>query len=123
MNWKLLCLAAASLSAPFTNAAIIANWKHDETTGQLIDSTGNHPDGVSTGVPTYLMPGVPNGTYGAINVTSAFGTSLEYGPTATDEFFTVGLNNDNPVLNLDNTEAFTIMAWINPYPLASTTAR
>jgi Concanavalin A-like lectin/glucanases superfamily len=122
MNWKHLLLAAA-LAAPSVDAAIIANWLHDELSGSLIDSTSNHPAGVPTGTPAYGLPGVPNGTYGALTIGNAFGTAIEYGPTAVDEFFNVGTDNNNPVLNLDTTGSFTVMAWMNPYALISATPR
>lgn len=122
MHWTFL-FVVAGLAASSANATLIANWKQDELAGNLIDSTGNHPDGFSTGSPTYGAPGVPNGIYGGITVSNAFGTSIEYGPTAVDEFFNVGSNNLNPVLNLDNTAAFTVMGWMNPNALLDTTAR
>jgi hypothetical protein len=122
MNWKLLFVAAA-LATPSVDAAIVANWLHDELSGPLIDSAGNHPAGLPTGTPVYGLPGVPNGTYGALTISSAFGTAIEYGPTAVDEFFTVGTDNNNPVLNLDTTGSFTVMAWMNPNALISATPR
>src|SRR4051794_39218329 len=102
----LLFLALFTVSS--ADAALIGSWKQDELSGALIDSTGNHPAGVATGSPSYGFPGVPNGTYGAITVTGASGFSIEYGPSAVDEFFTVGADNNNPVMNLDNTGAFTV---------------
>jgi hypothetical protein len=122
MNWKLFLLAA-SLGAMRADATIVANWNQDELSGSIIDSTGNHPDGIPTGTPTYGLPGVPNGSYGALTITNAAGTAIEYGPTAVDEFFNVGTDNNNPVLNLDTTGSFTVMAWLNPYALASATPR
>jgi hypothetical protein len=104
-------LAFAASSA---NAALIGSWRQDETAGNLIDSTGGHPAGVPTGTPTYGQAGVPNGTYGGINVTNAAGTAIEYGPSEVDEFFTIGSDNNNPVMNLDRTGAFTVMGWVNP---------
>ena len=107
----LYALAAAASSA---NAALIGSWRQDEAAGNLIDSTGGHPAGTPTGTPTYGQPGVPNGSYGAINVTNAAGSSIEYGPSEVDEFFTIGADNNNPVMNLDRTGAFTVMGWVNP---------
>src|SRR5688572_25858637 len=104
-------LAFAASSA---NAALIGAWRQDEGSGSLIDSTGGHPPGIATGSPTYGLPGVPNGTYGAVTVTSASGTAIEYGPSDVDEFFTIGADNNNPVMNLDATAAFTVMGWVNP---------
>ena len=103
------------------DAALIGAWRQDEASGNLVDSAGAHPDGVATGTPTYGQPGVPNGTYGAINVAGAAGTSIGYGPSDVDEFFTIGGDNNNPVMNLDATSAFTVMGWVNP--AAPTVAR
>jgi hypothetical protein len=103
-----------AFAVPSADAALVGFWRHDEGTGSLIDSTGGHPPGVPTGTPTYGLPGVPNGTYGAINVTGASGTAIEYGPSDVDEFFTIGNDNNNPVMNLGATGAFTVMGWVNP---------
>jgi hypothetical protein len=113
------CLLAFSASS--ANAALVGSWRHDEAAGNLIDSTGAHPAGIATGTPTYGQPGVPNGTYGAINVTGASGTAIGYGPSDVDEFFTIGADNNNPVMNLNATDAFTVMGWVNP--AAPTVAR
>jgi hypothetical protein len=40
-----------------------------------------------------------------------------------DEFFNVGTDNNNPLLNIDNTGSFTIMSWVNPNALTSVTPR
>jgi len=122
MNWKHLCLTAA-LAAGSAHGALIGNWKHDELAGNLIDSTGKNPEGVPTGTPTYGMPGVSNGVYGGITVNGAAGTSIEYGPSNVDEFFTLGTDNVNPILNLDAAGNFTVMGWVNPYNLIDTAAR
>jgi hypothetical protein len=122
MNWKTL-FAVVTLTASSADAALIANWGQDDLTGFIVDSTGNHPDGISTGFPTHLMPGVPNGNYGAISINNANGFSIEYGPTVTDEFFTIGADNLSPVMNLGATGSFTVMGWMNPYPLLVATAR
>jgi hypothetical protein len=111
-------LACAVSSA---DAALVGSWRQDEAAGNLVDSTGGHPAGVPTGTPTYGRPGVPNGTYGAINVTNAAGTAIEYGPSEVDEFFTIGADNNNAVMNLPATGAFTVMGWVNP--AAPTAAR
>src|SRR5262245_56230342 len=122
MNWKTL-FAVMTLAASPANAAMVANWGLDDLTGSIVDSTGNHVDGLPTGFPTHGMPGVQNGLYGAISITDAVGTSIEFGPTVTDEYFTIGTDNNNPVMNLDTTGSFTVMGWMNPYPLVSATAR
>ena len=112
------------LTAPFARAAVIGIWTQDESSGDLIDATGNHPPGVATGAPTYATPGVSNGSYGAITVTNAGGTSIDYGPSTVDEFFTLGTDNNNPTMNLLATGSFTVMSWMNPNaPAATSTYR
>jgi hypothetical protein len=109
------------------DGALVASWNHDEESGPLLDSTGNNPPGLSNtvgtnpGLPIYGQPGVPNGTYGSVTISDAGGTAIEYGPSDQDDFFVVGLNNNNPVMNLNNTAAFTVMGWMNPF--APTAAR
>lgn len=122
MNWKLIVFATA-LTAVSAEGAIVAEWKQDELTGPLIDSSGNHPLGIPTGAPTFGAQGVPNGTYGSLTVANAFGTAIDYGPLTVDEFFNVGTDNNNPLLNIDNTGSFTIMSWVNPNALISVTPR
>ena len=114
-NLKLLSfLFVGVLCTSSIQAELIGSWSQDEVSGNLIDSTGGHPAGVATGSPVFGQPGVANGTYGALTVTDAAGTSIEYGPSSSDEFFTIGTDNNNPALNLDQTDAFTVMGWINP---------
>lgn len=108
---SLVILAAAATSV---QAQLVGEWNQNEPSGNLIDSTGGHPPGVATGSPVYAQPGVPNGTYGSLVVNNALGTSIEYGPSTSDEFFTIGTDNNNPSLNLNSTGAFTILGWINP---------
>jgi len=112
-----------TLAASPANAALVANWGLDDLTGPIFDSTGNHVDGLPTGSPSHGMPGVQNGIYGAISINNAAGTSIEFGPTAVDEFFTIGTDNLNPVMNLGATGSFTAMGWMKPYPLGSTVQR
>ena len=120
---KLLLLLLVLSSLPL-QAAVIGSWAQDEASGNLIDSTGNHPAGTPAGSPTYGQAGVPNGTYGSISVSGAAGTAIEYGPSSADEYFIVGTDNNNPVMNLDRTGAFTVMGWINPFaPTANSTYR
>jgi MYXO-CTERM domain-containing protein len=114
MKPSVLLVTFALAVAP-ANAALIGFWGQDELSGPIIDLTGNHPAGIATGSPVYGLPGVPNGPYGAINITAATGTAIEYGPTVVDEFFTVGTDNVNPVMNLNFTDGFTVMGWMNPY--------
>lgn len=97
----------------------IGDWKMNEGSGNLIDSTGNHAPGVPTGVPTYLAPGVPRGTYGSINLTTPAGSSIYYGPSTVDRFFNISSSSPNAVMNLDPTDCFTVMGWINPVPLGT----
>ena len=121
---KKILLLTLVLSSLRIHAAVIGSWAQDETSGDLIDSTGNHPAGTPTGTPTYGQPGVGNGTYGSITVANAVGTSIEYGPSSSDQFFNVGTDNNSPIMNLDRTGAFTVMGWINPFaPTAASTYR
>jgi hypothetical protein len=101
------------LSLP-AHAALIASWNQNELSGNLVDSAGGHPAAVPIGANTYAQPGVPNGTYGSIIVAGATGTSIGYGPSIVDSYFTVGADNNNPVMNIPSTGSFTVMAWINP---------
>jgi len=113
MKYTFLPLLLLSLPA---SAALIGSWNHDELSGNLIDSTGGHaPAALSPlGAVDYAQPGVPDGTYGAITVAGATGTSIGYGPNLSDDFFVSGADNLNPVLNIDRTGALTVMSWINP---------
>jgi len=69
------------------------------------------------------LPGVPKGAYGTLTITNAAGTAIEYGPTAIDEYFTIGTDNNNPVLNLDAAGTFSAMGWMQPFALLDATAR
>ncbi len=114
MRISLLATLAALSCASTSSAALIAAWNQDETSGGIVDSTGGHPVGVATGTVDYGQAGVPNGTYGAIAITAAAGTSLGYGPSTVDEYFTVGTDNNNPVMNISRTGTMTVMGWVNP---------
>ena len=111
-EWLLLLVALGCFQS---RAANIGFWRQDEASGNLVDSTGNHPAGIPNVSPTYGQPGVPNGNYGAINIANAIGTAIEYGPSSSDEFVTIGTDNNNPVMNLDATGAFTVMGWITTW--------
>ena len=103
------------LSGTASRGALIAEWRLDEASSNIVDSTGNHPAGVATGAPSYGQPGVPSGTYGSIIVTSPPTLrAIGFGPQNIDEYFTVGTSNNNPVMNLDRGASFTVMGWINP---------
>jgi hypothetical protein len=102
------------LSAPCAPAALVAFWNLDEVSGNVNSSAGSFDPGIPTGAPEYGLLGVPNGNYGAITVTNAGGSSMNFGPSTVDEFFTVGASNDNAVQNIDRTGSFTVMAWIRP---------
>ncbi len=125
MRRKIVLLTAliALTSWPVHGAGIIAEWLHNEAAGDLIDSTGGQPPGTPIGFPTYNLPGVPNGTYGSIAIADAFGTAIEYGPSTVDEYFEIGTDNNNPVMNLDSTGAFTVAGWMNPFALETTDPR
>ena len=110
----IICSLGLALAASSADAALLGFWKQDEPVGDLIDSTGGHPPGTPTGILVYGQPGVSNGSYGAISVTAAIGTAIEYGPSNEDDFFLIDTDNNNPVMNLDTTGAFTVMGWVNP---------
>ena len=113
MTSKTLPFALLLMCLP-SQAALIASWNQDELSGDIVDSTGGHAAGVASGAVNYGQPGVPNGTYGAIVVSNAGGTSIGYGPNVSDSFFVSGADNNNPVMNIDRTGSFTVMSWINP---------
>lgn len=102
------------LSATCAHSALIASWSLDEASGNVNSSAGTYDPGIPTGTPDYSRPGVPNGNYGAISVVNGGGSSITFGPSTVDEFFTVGTTNSSAVQNIDRTGAFTVMAWINP---------
>ena len=94
----------------------IGEWKMNEASGNLIDSTGKQAPGIPTGVRTYLAPGVPQGTYGSINVTAPSGSSIAFGPVSADGYFTVPAPAQSPVMSLKPDKCFTAMGWIHPVP-------
>jgi hypothetical protein len=112
-TWLCTCLMLL-LAASTGRAGLVGSWNQDELSGNIIDSTAGHPAGVPTGPIAYGLPGVPNGTYGSITVTNAGGTSIGYGPSTIDSYFSVGSDNNNPALNINNNGALTIMGWVNP---------
>jgi hypothetical protein len=113
---SVLIPAATILMTLPAQAALIASWSQDESSGDLIDGTGGHANAalVTGGSVNYSQPGVPNGTYGSLIVSSAVGTSIGYGPSVSDDYFISGTSNANPVMDIPNTGAFTVMSWINP---------
>ena len=115
----LLLLILATCSA---EAVIVASWRQDEISGNLIDETRVNPEATPVGTPTYANPGVPNGTYGSIVVGSAQGTSIGYGPSATDAYFVAGDDNNNPVMNIDSAGQLTAMGWMRPETPTQTTS-
>ncbi len=113
---SLCAFAVPLLTAPLCSAALVASWALDETAGNIVDQLGGTPPGVATGSPVYGKPGVPNGTYGAITITEAGGTSIGFGPSNEDVFFTLGADNNNPVMNLSSSGQLTVMAWVKADP-------
>ncbi|HET6410218.1 MAG TPA: LamG domain-containing protein [Chthoniobacteraceae bacterium] len=97
------------------SASLVGWWKQDDLGGNnIVDSTGQNPEAVPLGTPVYATEGVPNGMYGAISVTSAVGTSIGYGPSTIDAQFITGIDNNNPVMNIDQTAQLTVMGWLRP---------
>jgi hypothetical protein len=113
MKLTLLFAAAAALPA---HGALIASWGMDESAGDLVDAAGGHANAtlVPGGGVDYSQSGVPNGSYGSITITQAAGTSIGFGPNVSDDYFISGTSNSNPVMNIPNTGAFTVMSWIRP---------
>jgi hypothetical protein len=96
-------------------AAMVGWWKQDEIAGSnVVDARGLNPEAVPLGTPSYGSPGVPNGVYGAITVAQAEGTSIGYGPSTVDAYFITGIDNNNPVMNIDSTGQLTVMGWLRP---------
>ena len=111
-TWFLSLILLGNYSAP---AAIVGWWKQDEPDGSnVFDATGQNPEAVPVGTPVYNNPGVPNGFYGGITVTNAIGTSIGYGPSTVDALFVTGMDNNNAVMNIDQTARVTIMGWLRP---------
>jgi len=88
----------------------------DESSGDLVDATSGHANAVlvAGGSVDYSQAGVANGIYGSINVTQAAGTAIGFGPNLSDDYFISGTSNINPVMDIPNTGAFTVMSWIRP---------
>ena len=58
------------LTASLSQAAVVGSWTLDETSGDILDATGNHPEGMATGTPTYSTAGMPNGSSGTHDYSS-----------------------------------------------------
>jgi hypothetical protein len=111
-TWFLSLILLGNYSA---TAALVGWWKQDDLAGNnVVDSTGQNPDAVPFGTPVYGTEGVPNGVYGGITVTNAVGTSISYGPSTVDAQFITGIDNNNPVMNIDQTAQLTVMGWLRP---------
>lgn len=105
-------LVAGLFFATPLQAALIGDWRLDDPAAPLTDSTGNQPGAsLTTGTASYSNAGVGNGTFGALTVTNASGTSVGF--TGSSSYFTAGTDNSTIVQNLDRTGAFTVMGWIN----------
>ena len=111
---KTLALLSLATAIP-ANAALIAEWRLDEGSGDIVDATGLHPAGTVVGSVAYGQPGVPAGTYGSITVAASTGSAIQFGPNVSDSFFQIGTDSLNPVMNIDRTASMTVMAWINPF--------
>ena len=111
-TWFLSLVLLGNYSAP---AALVGWWKQDDLTGSnVVDSTGQNPDAFIVGSPVFGTEGVPNGVYGSITVTNAAGTSISYGPSTVDAYFVTGIDNNNPVMNIDPAAQLTVMGWLRP---------
>ncbi len=112
---KLTLLFTAAFAFP-AHGALIASWAMDETGGDLVDSTSGHANAtlVPGGSVDYSQSGVPNGSYGSIAITNAAGSSIGFGPNASDDYFISGTSNVNPIMDIPNTGSFTVMSWIRP---------
>ena len=74
----------------------IAHWKLDETSGTIIDSTGNGYNGTATGSPTYGVDGVE-------------GTAIDF--DGSNDYFNLGTNINS--LHATGTNNFTTCVWFN----------
>jgi hypothetical protein len=112
ITWFLSLVLLTNYSA---SAALVGWWKQDDLAGSnIVDSTGQNPEAVPFGTPIYATEGVPNGLYGSIAVTNGVGTSISYGPSTVDAQFITGIDNNNPVMNIDQTAQLTVMGWLRP---------
>jgi Concanavalin A-like lectin/glucanases superfamily len=119
-TWFLSVILLANYSA---SASLVGWWKQDDLAGNnIVDSTGQNPEAVPLGTPVYGTEGVPNGIYGSITVTNGLGTSISYGPSTVDAQFITGIDNNNPVMNIDQSAALTVMGWLRPAPPELTTS-
>ena len=111
------------LSASYSRAAIVGDWRLNEPAGSgtVSDSAAPASDGTLVGSPLPMLgaASVPLGQYGALNVTrpADFGTALEL-DQANSSLQAVSLSNP-PDLNL--TGNFTWMGWVRPTTLGANT--
>ncbi|GAA5495803.1 hypothetical protein Rhal01_01982 [Rubritalea halochordaticola] len=131
MNYLTSTLVFCALTASLTcsQAALIARYELNESSGGALDSSGNGYDGTPANAGSgrvYSQPTVGAGTYGAINVSAgqaaAMGTSIDFGTdgsnfgnyniggagqAAIDALLEPGTGGNR----IDGT--MTVMAWIN----------
>ena len=131
MNYLTSTLVFCTLTASLTcsQAALIARYELNESSGGAFDSSGNGYDGTPATAGAgriYSQPTVGAGTYGAINVSAgqaaAMGTSIDFGTdgsnfgnyniggagqAAIDALLEPGTGGNR----IDGT--MTVMAWIN----------
>jgi len=107
-------LSLVLLTNHTAHSTLVGWWKQDELSGNVVDSTGQNPEATPFGAPVYGSEGLPNAVYGSITVNNAAGTSISYGPSTTDAQFITGADNNNPVMNIDQTAQLTVMGWLRP---------
>lgn len=123
-----ILLLSAGICFQSSSAMVIAHWGMNESSGVIVDSSGNGIDGTpSVAGLTYSQASVTAGTYGMITVSAIdaanFGTAIGFDRAASGSF-EVGA----PSLIGDLAEAgpsgqFTVMAWVYANVESSTRAR
>lgn len=110
----------------FAHAAMIGEWKMNEASGDLIDSTGNHgpltKGGDVNSLPVYGSPTVSDGTYGAISLSGATGTSIGVAAGSGCYFYSnAGNAGASDIRNIGGTGSFTVMGWFSPTSFVNNT--
>ena len=114
------------LSASQSPAALVGDWRLNEPAGSgtVSDSAAPASDGTLSGSPLPMLgaPSVPQGVYGALNVTtpSNFGTALQLDQANNTTLQQVSLGAP---AELNLTGNFTWMGWVLPQTLGAGTQR